>query len=263
MKEAEPMSFLLGALRVYIGSSFHKPLADRPPRRHTHPCHELVCVDLGEGKMSFTVNPPLVEHISAEAEPESVSSLLFEVDREEGGILSLLAVSESTEIIDRYGGAMRISSLKSLFLETSRGAREHIAAELQLLFVGLARSLAYGEKTEAPRDTEKKSRLTYLEEYFNIHLADPNSSKSDLARELGVSERQLTRILLETYGSNFSAIMQKSRMTLAEAMLGEGGRSLGEVASAVGYFTEESFAKAYRKYYGKSPKKDIGGKKPS
>jgi len=249
-------AFSLGALKVYIGKSFYEPLADIPPRRHTHPCYELVCVDRGEEGMSFRINPPLLEHIASDAPSECISSLLFEPS---GGddVTSLLAVDTATDIPDLYGGAYRIRSLKALSLDTSRGVREHMEAELRLLFVGLARSLGRGAPDLLVSTSTQKNRLTRLEEYFNIHLADPASSKSDLARELGISERQLTRILLETYNSNFSAILTKSRMTLAEAMLEEGERSLDEIASAVGYYTKDSFAKAYKRYFGKSPKKDI------
>ena len=256
MDRNELSAFSLGALKVYIGKSFYEPLSDRPPRRHTHPCYELVCVDRGDEGMLFRVNPPLVEHISSSEPSERISSLLFEPPCS-GDVTSILAVDAATDIDDHFGGVYRIRSLKALMLDTSPGVREHMEAELRLLFVGLARSLGVGESAKHARGISERNRLTRLEEYFNIHLADPASSKSELARELGVSERQLTRILLEVYNSNFSAILTKSRMTLAEAMLLEGDRSLDDIARAVGYYTRESFVRAYKKYYGKSPKKDI------
>lgn len=251
-------SFVAGSVKVYIGSSFYAPLVDRPPRSHTHPCYELVCVELDDGQMRFTVNPPLVEHIASDAPSERISSLLFELVQSRGGdIYDALRVESPTEVFDIYGSAERVRSLKRLIGDTGRGVREQMEAELRLLFVCLARSLSRGGCDAEPEALHAANRFTRLEEYFNIHLADPNSSKAHLAAELGVSERQLTRILLETYNSNFSAILLRSRMTLAAAMLKRGDKTLEEIAGAVGYYTREAFVKAYKKYYGKSPKKDI------
>lgn len=257
---AASLSLVAGSVKVYIGSFFYAPLTDRPPRIHTHPCYELVCVELEDGGMRFTVNPPLVEHIASDAPSGNISSLLFELSQNgESDICQALGVSTPTDVADVYDGAARIRSLKSLISDTGRGAVEQMEAELRLLFVGLARSLSCGIDEAKPKgELHTANRFTRLEEYFNIHLADPNSSKSELAAELGVSERQLTRILLEVYNSNFSAILTRSRMTLAEAMLSKGDKTLEEIAASVGYYTREAFVKAYKKYYGKLPKRDIG-----
>ena len=90
--------------------------------------------------------------------------------------------------------------------------------------------------------------------YFNIGLKDPDCSKPQLASLLGVTERQLTRILSEIYHSTFSDILLRSRMTIAQAMVMEGRKSLEEIAQAVGYRSEEALKRAYKAYFGTSIK---------
>ncbi len=80
-------------------------------------------------------------------------------------------------------------------------------------------------------------------------------SKQQLAARIGVCERQLTRILKETYNSSFSAILMQSRMNMTQAMLDKGGMTVEKIAEAVGYTSVHSFRKAYINFFGHSPRK--------
>jgi transcriptional regulator GlxA family with amidase domain len=100
------------------------------------------------------------------------------------------------------------------------------------------------------RQTLYEERLAILEDYFNIGLKDPDCSKLQLAGRLGVTERQLTRILSEVYHSTFSDILLRSRMSIAHAMVMEGRKTPEEIALAVGYRSAESMKRAYRAFWG-------------
>ena len=241
-------------MNIYLGTSFFHDLSSRPRRLHKHPCYELVCVDEGD-EMHFTITPPLYEHLAANALPGAVTSFLFSFTDEQSNDIctSLKQLSEPITVNDTFGAADNVRSIRSIISDTDPGAKEQIAAELRLLFVKLSRSL-YSSLTAAETSTEStldEKRMAILEEYFNIRLKDPNCSKLGLADELGVCERQLSRILHDVYGKNFHAILLESRMTIAQAMFYQ-GRSAAETAKAVGYASLYSFKRAYKRYFGHS-----------
>ena len=259
-----PLYIALPGMEVYLAENFFKGLTDRPPRMHSHPAYELVCIEAG-GSTEFVIVPPLVEHLAAEAIQGHITSLLFTFTQaEESDICHALQEITATpiRILDDFDGCTRIHNAKqladSLLLP---GAKEQLAAELRLLFICLARKLSKADHKPAPhQQTLYEERLAILEDYFNIGLKDPDCSKAQLASLLGVTERQLTRILAEVYHSTFSEILLRSRMTITHAMVMEGRKTLEEIASAVGYRSTDALKRAYRAFLGssiKNTKQDI------
>ena len=194
-----------------------------------------------------------MEHISQNVPEETVASLLFTfLDDTNDQVAERLRVSHEVEVPDTFCGFERIESLKSLGSDHAPLVQEQRKAELRLLFVCLARVVSGEEPTvSAIEQSWNEERIARLEEYFNIHLHDPNCSKQQLAEELGVCERQLTRILEKTYRSSFSDILRRSRLTLAEAMLEQGMQTPEEIAFAVGYTSFSAFQRAWQKQFHK------------
>ncbi len=240
----------LPGMEVYLGTYFFAGIPGRPPRKHIHPTYELVCVQEAE-VTKFVIHPPLQEHCSPKTPNETVASLLFAIiDDSEDEVAANLQVSTDVEIADTFGGFERIKALKELGTDKSSLVQEQRMAELRLLFVCLARTISGTERNmNSIKQTWDEKRIARLEEYFNINLHDPNCSKQQLAEELGVCERQLTRILEKAYRSSFSDILRASRLTLAEAMLEQGDQSAEEVAAAVGYTSFGAFRWAWQRQY--------------
>ena len=253
-----PLYIALPGMEVYLAENFFQGLTDRPPRMHSHPAYELVCIE-SAGGTEFMIVPPLVEHLAVEAAQGRITSLLFAfMQAEEMDICHALQeiTTAPIRISDDFDGCTRIHNAKHLAENLLLpGAREQLAAELRLLFVCLARKLSRKENEPAmPQQTLYEERLAILEDYFNIGLKDPDCSKPQLASLLGVTERQLTRILSEVYHSTFSDILLRSRMTIAQAMVMEGRKSLESIAQAVGYRNAEALKRAYKAYFGTSIK---------
>lgn len=248
-----PLYLPLPAMEVYLAESFFKNQLDRPKRLHSHPAYELVCIQYDHGA-EFMIVPPLFEHLAAEAEPGNITSLLFSFMSEGNNdiCLELKRITAPVTLKDDFEGRVRIRNAKHLAENLLLpGAREQLAAELRLLFVCLARKLSTDAVVSVlPRQTLYEERLAILEDYFNIGLKDPDCSKSQLASLLGVTERQLTRILSEVYHSTFSDILLRSRMNIAHAMVMEGRKSLEQIAEAVGYRNVDALKRAYRSFFG-------------
>ena len=248
-----PMYIALPGMKVYLTQCFFHSLTDRPRRFHSHPAYELVCIKKDSG-VFFQITPPLMEHLAVDALPENVCSLLFTFTQSgQNDICQILKdIKTQVTIADDFDGRIRINNIKKL-AETfwEPGTTEHLQAELRLLFICLAKKAGTGENGSAPHaQTLDESRLAVLEEYFNIGLKDPDCTKAQLASALGVSERQLTRILEEVYHSTYSEILLRSRMSIAYAMAAEGHRKPEEIAAAVGYRSAEALRRAYRTYFG-------------
>lgn len=249
-----PVYIPLPGMEVYLAESFFHGQVDRPRRLHNHPAYELVCIDTENG-MEFKIIPPLMEHMAADAPPEKVSSMLFTFTLPESNDICLSLKDIKTAPVsfqDDFQGCLRIHSIKQLTQKLLQpGAYEQITAELRLLFICLARkqSSSYSSMS-ASRQTLDNKRLAILEDYFNISLKDPDCSKAQLAALLGVGERQLTRILEQTYHSTFSDILLRSRMNIAHAMAAEGQNSTESIARAVGYRSVKGLRRAYRAYFG-------------
>lgn len=241
-------------MEVYLAESFFKNQLGRPKRLHSHPAYELVCIQREQGT-EFVIVPPLIEHLAAEAAPGSITSLLFSFPQaaDYDICLELKNVTDGPVTLqDDFDGSIRIQRAKQLAENLLLpGAREQLAAELRLLFVCLARKVSRKDQViPSHQQTLYEERLAILEDYFNISLKDPDCSKSQLASLLGVTERQLTRILSEVYHSTFSDILLRSRMNIAHAMVMEGRKTAEQIAQAVGYRSVEALKRAYRAFFG-------------
>lgn len=253
----KPIYISLPGMEVHLTTYFFGGIDDRPASKHTHPCYEIVSVENDKG-VFFTIIPPLMEHFAKTAEPGKLCSILFTFTQEcENDICRILeTIDKVIEIQDTFDGIARIKAVKESFSRNDVGMDEQVVAELRLFFVRLAQTFQTQKKD--PRyytQTLEEERIALLNDFFNIEMRYPDCTKQQLAAKLGVCERQLTRILKETYNNNFSAILMESRMNMAQAMLNKGGMTVEKIAEAVGYTSVHSFRKAYINFFGHSPKK--------
>ncbi len=244
----------LPGIDVYLTSFFWGSILDRPRRSHSHISYELVCIE-SESGMRFIINPPLYDHMNADAPPETVKSFLFSLTENDGGIIceTFANLKEPIEITDNFDGYERIKSLKKTISEAGFGVKEKTSAELWLLFVGLARAIhSSGDAPEQfPAQTIDEERIARINDFFHIHLSDPNCYKVQLADYIGVSERQLSRILKDIYGMGFSDILNSMRMNIAEAMREE-GRAIDDIIKVTGFSSQRAFKYVYNNYWQRS-----------
>jgi AraC-like DNA-binding protein len=251
-----PLHIALPGIDVMLIDKFFGSIVDQPPMVHSHPCFELICVQECTNSR-FVVVPPHILHLAETFHPQtlSIDSILFsflpESDGNTGDICGVLRqLQDVTELPDTFSGAACIEALKAALTDTRPGLEELMQAQLRLLLVQIARQLC---KTEIPSEINRtldNERLGLLEEYFNLNFTDPQCSKQQLAQRIGVSERQLSRILMETYHAGFSAILLRLRMSMATALMRSGVTSAAVIAEATGYISPEAFKRAYKAWAG-------------
>lgn len=254
-----PICVSLPGIKIYLTNYIFQGI-NRPPNKHTHPCHEIVCIQR-DGETFFDIVPPLTEHFSKTPAIGRICSFLFTFTGEEQNDICQIIrkVDKETEVKDTFDGISRIRAIMDAVSHGSFGMDEQLKAEFRLFFVKLAQVFHSETKADSAKMyTLDDERIALLEDFFNIQMQNPNCSKQTLAAKIGVCERQLTRILRETYNSTFSAILLNSRMNTAQALLMHGGSTVEEIARAVGYTSVSSFRNAYKNFFGVYPKRKIG-----
>lgn len=125
---------------------------------------------------------------------------------------------------------------------------------LQELMILLLRSLC--SSAQAPRKDpqpgkEATARRLLLDEYLFTHYQEP-ITQEDLAREMHLSKRQLSRILQQLYGTSFRQRLIEIRLSNAARLLTVTDLSGEEIAAQVGYTSVSGFYEAFRKRFGVS-----------
>lgn len=95
-------------------------------------------------------------------------------------------------------------------------------------------------------------RLWRLWEEVDADLGRP-WTLADLARLAGLGDEQLRRLCRRQLGASPMHHLARLRMRRAAALLGSGGRAVGEVARAVGYDNAFAFSTAFRRHHGVPP----------
>ncbi|MEI7013020.1 helix-turn-helix domain-containing protein [Leptospira licerasiae] len=111
-----------------------------------------------------------------------------------------------------------------------------------------ARSLLSGVNRHALKDS-----LTQLMEKEKLYR-DEKLGLADLADELALSTHQVSELINQELGKNFSAFVNDYRIKEAcELLQKEPDRSILDIAFEVGFATKSSFHRAFQKHTGKTP----------
>lgn len=110
-------------------------------------------------------------------------------------------------------------------------------------------TIPYHRFSEAPLSD---ARAFIIEEAFLYEYA--TLTLEQLARKLGLCERQTQRMLLHYYGKTFREKRNEARMSAAAVLLGYTRRSISSIAEELGYATAEHFTSAFKREFNLSPK---------
>ncbi len=89
-------------------------------------------------------------------------------------------------------------------------------------------------------------------------MADP-LTLPELAREVGLNEYKLKEGFKNIYGKTVFQFLNDFRLDTAHHLL-DSGKKVNEAAFDIGYANPSHFIAAFRKKFGVTPKKYVGGK---
>lgn len=153
------------------------------------------------------------------------------------------------------GDADTMLQVIDLLRQQNRGrfAREALETAASLLLLQLARSLEEQSLPPTPVQQDRNELRGYLmDDFFHQHFHLPNG-EAVLARQLGVSRRQLDRILKKRYGKSFREKLLEMRLQVACDLLRSSEKTVAEIAECVGYSTPSNFTVFFKAAAGMTP----------
>ncbi|MGX1321261.1 AraC-like DNA-binding protein [Bradyrhizobium sp. USDA 377] len=142
----------------------------------------------------------------------------------------------------RYGAARNLLVLKPADLD--RPFPGHNKELLEILTPALASALGELEARSSVREQVKV--------VLKRSLASGRPELSDVARDLGLSERTLQRRITEE-GASFRELLVEARQELGRQLLSDPTADIDEVACLLGYQDASSFYRAFRYWEGVTP----------
>ena len=101
-------------------------------------------------------------------------------------------------------------------------------------------------------DDSKHSRYYHIEMWFADNF-EKQISEEDLARDISLSSRQLSRVLSDIYGMSFREKLVEVRLHRAAQLLEQTELNIDKIATAVGYRSFSGFHRAFAKFFGCTP----------
>lgn len=243
---------------------FHNCLS-KDPYPHSHPKYELHYILAGgttliteQGSLScaqgdFLLVPGRCVHRLEPTDAQTQTLvLLFSLEGEPGAALEPLAIHAPVRIRDTFGGGQRLLLIRQELVGCRWAYRDKIRAELTALLSDLAR--ARGEHGTGADAVQEENRAEQIEAYLATHGLEPDCSCEALARELGLSTRQVHRVCLQAFGQPFRQLLTQMRMQIAAHRLRTTDARISELAEALGYASTASFSAAYKRHFGKPPR---------
>lgn len=93
-------------------------------------------------------------------------------------------------------------------------------------------------------------------EYLLAHLA--SATLEATADEVGLSPNYLSKIIKKKVGSTFSECLLEARMKHALSLLSDPAVRIYEIAESIGYDNPKNFTRAFKSYFGKTPREFRG-----
>jgi AraC-like DNA-binding protein len=110
----------------------------------------------------------------------------------------------------------------------------------------------YAEQALEARTPERTSLRSSVEHAIGALLPHGKANASQVAKELGVSQRTLASSLAAE-GLTFSTVLDQSRADLAKAYLTHGDLSIAQISWLLGYREVSAFTDAFKGWYGITP----------
>ena len=260
------------SIRSVLDSGFTQE-SEVAPVVHAHAFYELIIGVAGEisvdlqdkeaGSESLVIGagelcliPPGVYHSTREVSDAPVKlALRFSLSGDGGDCAIMRAIGGFSRPQMLEDGGRICEIMQEIRTELNGGAlasREYVHILLSQLYILLFRILDRGTDGVGADDIlsadEANNRQIQIEEYMLAHFAEP-LTEEDLAEEMHLSKRQVSRILQRLFGKSFRQMLIDIRLSRAAQLLSETDMPLEEIAAAVGYTSLSGFYTAFRKKY--------------
>ena len=128
------------------------------------------------------------------------------------------------------------------------------AVEFEELFACLLQLNQYLVQANNHLNSEKNEKLAAkILEYINSHYTDSSFTVYSICEEFHISESLAYQLFREVIGTSFSDLLEQIRIERACQMLSEKTWLIKDIALAVGYTSDNSFRRAFKRVMGITP----------
>ncbi len=245
-----------------LGSCRREPLGeifDNISSIHRHAEYEVFFLWGGEMELvterenrrfrdSVVMLPPNMGHYTV-IDAEKLFVIYMNVDRIDGEIGKRLSEKLSTGVNSR-----EINEDEKFYLDRLLSAKNYYDYPhlLSLLFSELISRI---EPSIGGVEKEVNGGGKYafaLEEYIEKHYSE-KVRLCDVARELHLCEKQVSRVIKREYGCTFSEYVNRKRMSVAVMMLKHTEMTVTEISHAVGFDNDNYFYRVFKERFGITP----------
>lgn len=248
-----------------ISLRFHEDQQATVELPHSHPQYELHAVFQGEvileqeGFPPVRLQPghccllsPLVYHQRNFGSDTTKCCALY-IDAPKGAPLHM----ENRGYVDLACAPVLIPYLNTLERELADrrvGSDSSIQCLLTLLLIGIIRELTnlVPKNVSIKRAPVCQQREETIDSYFANHYWQEISAR-DLAEHIGITTRQLARIMQQRYDCTFRQHLLDIRLYHARQQLVNSEETILQIANACGFSCQAAFATAFRKVVGCTP----------
>ena len=154
---------------------------------------------------------------------------------------------------DARGMEETVQALQREEIRNDSFSGEYTQVLLSVLILQLARAMESNQEPAQAGGTElDKTRSVLIDQFFNANYFLP-AGEEKLASTLGVSRRQLDRILKKLYGKGFQEKVLEIRLEVACDLLLNSEKTVQEISEAVGYSTPSNFTAFFKNATGSTP----------
>ncbi len=180
---------------------------------------------------------------------ERLFVIYMSIDRAEGESGKRLVERLSSEVLSLDIGESEKFYLEKLSVAKNRYCCPHLLSLLfSELLTRLEPRLLGGEREES---AEGKYAFA-LEEYIEHHYSE-RIRLADVAKTLHLCEKQVSRVIKKEYGCTFSDYVNQKRLSVAMMMLKHTEMTVGDIAHAVGFESDNYFYRVFKEKYGMTP----------
>lgn len=278
----EAFDFCFGSLKVNIVYMHFTPAdPDWVEEYHCHSTYEIHIIPKGRGTLItdsevydivpgtvYVTGPniyhrqktlpedPMMEYcINMELKPCRRRSENSRISEELDGICSMLMQTVFWFGEDRYECGPIMEKIYDELNKKETGYYTCVQNYIEQLLVQLVRNYnicSADKRYEAPSKTLYDRTVNILDSYL-YHEYYKNPSIGQLAEEIGVSPRQLQRIVSGHYGMSFREKQNSVRIKNAKMLLTETDLTIEEIALRIGYSSAGYFAERFKKSEGITP----------
>lgn len=168
--------------------------------------------------------------------PGASTPIIDRLRRDFGSVVSMPDDSEATALFDE---------IHTRFRQRTFQDRLHEAELIHRLLIALYREQVHGTRISDP--------IEFGLHYLRSHFRSPINLKL-VSEKCGVSREHFIREFTRRYRESPGALLRRLRLEQARAMLDATETDVESIALASGYASANTFCRAYRQKYGRSPR---------